>query len=359
MADPVTQGTTLDILPNRSGPPLSATSDMPVVAAVETPAVVEPKAPAESEVLRADPPIKVESKPEDAPKPEGEVTQTAEEIAAAETAKKAAREDNTDPAVKREITKERNKAREATTKAAAAEAKADQLQADVSRLTEAVAKLTEKPAEPTVDPRPTRDKFETPDAYDDALIAWSGRQAAEVTRAEVEKANLEAKQAEDADRVQKDQQAQQDQIAAEWKTRRDQAIEKYPDYAEVAESDDIQISIPMSFAILSAGDAGTELAYHLGKNPEEAARIAGLVMPDGRGGVMPNAPMQVFELGKLAAKIAAPKPVSKTPDPITPLGARERAAETPPEEMSMEEYANSAAVKARLNGDRRGGRAAH
>lgn len=362
MADPVTQSTTLDILPNRSGPPLSATSDMPTVVAVEKPAPVEPKAPAESEVLRAEPPIKIDSKPE-GEKPDGDtqreaVEPTAEELA--EAAKKAAREDNTDPAVKREITKERNKARAADEARKAAEAKADKLEADVGRLAEAVEKLTNKPAERVEDPRPARDKFEDPQAYDDALVAWSARQATEIATREAEAKALETRNAEEAERAANEQKAQTEKIAAEWATRREKAIEKYPDYAEVAESDDLQISLPMSFAILNAGDAGPELIYRLGKNPEEAARISALTVPDGRGGMIPNAPAQVFELGKLAAKLSAPKPVSRTPDPITPIGARERASEKAAEEQSMDEYAARADVKARLAGDRRaGGYAAH
>lgn len=350
MADPITQGTTLDILPNRSGPPLSATSDMPVVAAVETTTPVEPKAPAESENLRAEPIVKIEAKPEAETPAAPE--QTPEEIAA-EAAKKAAKEDKTDAGIKREIAKERDRRREA-------EANADKLSQDLTKALDAIKDLTAKPAEPVEDPRPVRTAFDDPNAYDDALVQWSARQATEIATREAEAKALEAKSAEEAERAQKDQQAQVEQTQAEWTARRDKALEKYPDYAEVAEADDLQISMPMGFAILNAGDAGPELAYHLGKNPDEAKRIASYVISDGKGGMMPNAPMQVFELGKLAAKISAPKPVSRTPDPIQPLGARERATEKPAEEMSMDEYANSSAVKARLAGDRSSrGYAAH
>ena len=56
---------------------------------------------------------------------------------------------------------------------------------------------------------------------------------------------------------------------------------------------------------------GPEIAYHLGRNPEEAKRIATL-HPD----------LQVMELGMLAAgfnRPAAPAPVSAAPKPITPI----------------------------------------
>lgn len=343
MADSA-NATTLDILPDRSGPPLSATSDMPVVKAAE---VVQPEIKtAESDTLRAEPPIKVEAK---ADEPIIEPVKTAEELAAdAEAAKKTPKEDKTDAGIKREMAKERDRRR-------AAEANADNLSTDLRTALDAIEKLTSKPAEPTADPRPTRDKFETPDAYDEALVSWSARQATELATREAEAKHLEDQNTKEAERVQQEQAAEQTRVAAEWTALREKAVEKYADYAEVAESDDLQISIPMSFAILNAGDLGPDLAYHLGKNPEETARIAGYTISDGKGGQMPNAPMQVFELGKLAAGLNKPKPVSKAPDPITTIGARERAAEKPAEEMSMDEYAARSDVKARLASDRRSG----
>lgn len=346
MADSA-NATTLDILPDRSGPPLSATSDMPVVKAAE---VVQPEIKtAESDTLRAEPPIKVEAK---ADEPIIEPVKTAEELAAdAEAAKKV----KADAGIEREIVKERNKARAERAARETAEAAADKLSTDLSKALEAIEKLTSKPAEPTADPRPTRDKFETPDAYDEALVSWSARQATELATREAEAKHLEDQNTKEAERVQQEQAAEQTRVAAEWTARREKAVEKYSDYAEVAESDDLQISIPMSFAILNAGDLGPDLAYHLGKNPEEAARIAGYTISDGKGGQMPNAPMQVFELGKLAAGLNKPKPVSRAPDPITTIGARERAAEKPAEEQSMDEYAARSDVKARLASDRRSG----
>jgi len=335
----------LDILPNREGPPLSAVSDMPVAKAAPV-AVAEPAAPevtteAES-VLRADPPKQIEAKEPDAPETEAK---------AEEPEPKAAKEDTTDPAIKREITKARNKQREAEARAAAAEEKADSFAGELAKLNESIAKLTNKPVEEVQDPRPTRDKFETPDAYDEALIEWSGRQAGEKARLEAQKEHLEAVERDNAERIQKEQKATADAVLADWAANREKAAEKYADYAEVAEADDVPISAPVAFALMGLGDRGPELAYHLGKNIDEAKRIAALVMPDGT----PNAPLQVFELGRLAELAFAPAKVSKAPEPITPLGSRERAAGTPPSEQSMEEYANSAAVQARLKADRRPG----
>ncbi len=62
---------------------------------------------------------------------------------------------------------------------------------------------------------------------------------------------------------------------------------------------------------------GHDVAYYLGKVPEEAARIAAL----------PPA-HQILEIGKLAAKIEAAgrKKITKAPPPAKPLGGRANAA---------------------------------
>src|SRR5260221_12946246 len=85
-------------------------------------------------------------------------------------------------------------------------------------------------------------------------------------------------------------------------------------------------------------DNGPAIAYHLGKNPKEAARIAAL----------PN-PMQLIEMGKLSATLAAPKSpeVSRTPKPIKPLGSKASAGPKLISEMSMDEYAAQRNAKIR------------
>lgn len=81
------------------------------------------------------------------------------------------------------------------------------------------------------------------------------------------------------------------------------------DYFEVTRSADLVISVPMAEAIAESDD-GPALAYHLGKNPEIAARIAEL---------SPLAAAR--ELGRIEGRLAderakpKPAPVSKAPPP--------------------------------------------
>lgn len=92
----------------------------------------------------------------------------------------------------------------------------------------------------------------------------------------------------------------------------DKAVEKYDDYLEVAHNPAIKITQEMA-EVIKTSDEGPEIAYHLGKNPEEAARIAQLP---------PLA--QARELGKLEGNLNTKKgnttpDVTKAPDPITPV----------------------------------------
>ena len=90
-----------------------------------------------------------------------------------------------------------------------------------------------------------------------------------------------------------------------WEERAVKAVDKYADFdSVVTNNDELPISPAMAHAIRSA-DAGIDVAYHLGKNPAEAARIANL-----------DPIAQVFELGRIAATLPTAKPVSKATPPL-------------------------------------------
>jgi hypothetical protein len=181
------------------------------------------------------------------------------------------------------------------------------------------------------DPEPTKpikSAYTDPDEYDNArdsyaveLGKWTARKE---TKAILSDRETKEREATAATQVRATYEA--------YAARVDKAKEKYPDYAQVAESPDVAISIPMAHAIIQS-DVGTDIAYHLGKNPEEAKRIASL-----------SVPLQLVELGKIAVKLEtpspapAPKPVSAAPAPVKPIKQAGDAAKTP-EEMTMEEYA--------------------
>lgn len=100
-----------------------------------------------------------------------------------------------------------------------------------------------------------------------------------------------------------------------------------PDYDEVVGNDELNISKAMAEAI-ALSENGPKLAYHLGKNPSEADRIARL-----------HPSLAGVELGKLEAKLSAPaaKTISNAPAPLSPVSsAKSIVAEL--SKLSQEDY---------------------
>lgn len=91
-----------------------------------------------------------------------------------------------------------------------------------------------------------------------------------------------------------------------WTERQQTFAKDKPDYDQVVH-DHLPISPPMAEAIKTS-ELGPEIAYHLGKNPDEARRIAGL-----------NPLAAIREIGRLEARLdtkaAPPKPASDAPPP--------------------------------------------
>lgn len=183
---------------------------------------------------------------------------------------------------------------------------------------------------------PDRAAFDDPRAFDAAVQQWHAAETARVTRetmrAEQQRitADAEARRQRETDEAAARQQREaNDRLIADWNARRDKALETMPDFAAVAERSDLKISPPMATAIMQF-ENGPQIAYHLGKHPAEAERIAALP------------PMSAaFELGRLAASLEAPKApaVSRAPDPIRPVAGAAPAVAPALAEMSMEEYA--------------------
>jgi hypothetical protein len=184
--------------------------------------------------------------------------------------------------------------------------------------------------------RPDRAAYTDPAAYENALADYADAKAAWSAKTAVREALAEE------GRKRQEEQARQAQAAAQeaYNARVSKAAEKYQDYKTVAESPDVQVSMPMAQAILQS-EHGPDIQYHLGKNPAEAKRISAL-----------HPVQQLVELGLLVAKLTAsaspepataapaPKPaVSAAPKPIKPLESKSEAAKKTPQEETMEEYA--------------------
>lgn len=198
------------------------------------------------------------------------------------------------------------------------------------------------------DPRPKREAFDHPDQYEESLVQWSVRQGARTAAAEFERKLVERDQTakDEANKTAEEQAKAEekrrfDESTKAWVERRAKVIEQIPDYEAVAESPDVMVTPHMGAMIVNS-DLGPQIAYHLGKNPQEAARIAGLALPQ-----------QIFEMGRISAIVSAaaatkPKP---PPEPITPTGPRAAAAKKSVDEMSGDEYyeKRSPELRARRN----------
>lgn len=322
-----------DVQP-KTGPALSATSDMPEVKAAPPPlseevkpadktakpAEVKAEKPAEGEVE------KVEAKPEDEKN---------------EPEKKAEAEDPDEadlpPKFKAQITRQRSLRRQAEAKLVAAEKLATDATTNLTKALEGIETLTKAQATKIsaeaekADPRPARDTYDDPAKYESDLVDWAGRRAALVAKADSEKAVADALAKEKTDAQTRQIKEQNDKTLSEFTERKAKFIEDHPDYEELVESADpekeLQISIPMANAILTDED-GPAIAYYLGQNPDEATRISKL------SGVQ-----AIAALGRIAARLTAkPAPATK-PAPIKALktGSETATRKTAAEE-SMEEY---------------------
>ncbi len=318
------------------GPALNATSDAPVVVetpdpppvSVEVTTLTDGKTPNTEEPTEATPETAAE---------EGDAGITDTGDTGQPTAEIAGNKDETPAPIKREITKERNRRRDAEARADRAEKLAEEANAKAMSALQALedaerARTAEATRQAAETPRPQRQSFDSPDAYEEALIAWT--RATEAAKYRQAEAGRQAKQAEEEKartaKAQQDaqQKAQQERIEG-WQGKRKAFIEKHPDFVEVAESDDVKISNAMTSFIIEA-DNGPEIAYYLGQHPEDSARIASL--SPAKAGI---------ELGKLVVSIEAAKApkVSKAPRPATPVQSRNAAAPKSADEMSMDEYA--------------------
>ena len=172
---------------------------------------------------------------------------------------------------------------------AEAQARAELLEKRLQELEKA------QPPKQVADGEPTLEKFDfDPEKYAQAK--------AEYAKTQVQK-EIEAKQKTEA------QQKAHQALISSWEEKADKGSEKYDDWETVVGT--IQPTVPFIAALMEA-DNGHDIAYHLGKHPAEARRIAAL------------APLsQVREIGKLEAKLLSetvkPKAPSKAPAPITPL----------------------------------------
>ncbi len=303
MAEPliIEQPIVRDLL-EQTGPALSSTSDMPVVETKPDSQAAEPEP----------------KKAEEPEQPAESATAATEPEQTGEPAKKESR--GVQKALDR-LTAEREAEKR---RAEAAEARLD-------KALQALEQTTVKPADakPESDDtgpvRPSRNDFPDPDSWDAALIAYAEEKAVWTARKEIKALDADRRDAEQTRAIEEGQ-----RVAREaYNGRVSKVLDKYPDFKEVAESPDVEISMPMAHAIIHS-ERGPDLQYYLGKNPAEAKRITAL-----------SPPLQLVELGLILGKLdapAPPKPLSAAPKPISPITPAAEKSAKDPSEMSMDEY---------------------
>lgn len=162
------------------------------------------------------------------------------------------------------------------------------------------------------DPEPNREAFEDPETWQAARTQWLVRKSIRDEKDREFKATRQAQMQESFTRLQ-----------TGWETGKAKAVEKYPDWKEVVESDNLNIAQPVAFA-LASHPQGHEIAYYLGKHPDEASRLSSM------------SPLQsAIAIGELGAKLQ--EPVVETPKPPKPVGSRNRPSRSL-NELSMREY---------------------
>lgn len=154
-----------------------------------------------------------------------------------------------------------------------------------------------KPAQPVEQPKsvpseaPNIEEFEDVNEYVRAAVAW------ELTQTEKVKAEAARQEAE---------KRQQQEFQAKVFTMVDSARQKYADFDEVVLSNPSLVISQFSAEALAGMANGADVAYHLGKSPSEAARIAQLPQP-----------LQLVELGQIAATLKlSEKKVTAAPAPV-------------------------------------------
>jgi hypothetical protein len=162
--------------------------------------------------------------------------------------------------------------------------------------------LQAQPIEPLKqfdEPRPRRQDFDDPYAYDDARDDWADRRNA----AGMERRLAERERERPAAEIAAAEQQYVGALASGYAARRAAFVEAYPDYAEVAESDALRITDVMA-ALIARHPAGPAVAYHLGKNLNEATRLAQL-----------DPASQAAEFGRLTALLGSEPTAARSASP--------------------------------------------
>ncbi|MGO9547440.1 MAG: hypothetical protein ACLPPF_21935 [Rhodomicrobium sp.] len=154
--------------------------------------------------------------------------------------------------------------------------------------------------------------YPTPEDYTRAVAGHAVREvgADMLSRQAAQAQELAAKAAQDA-----------------WAESTSEFRQKVPDFDAVAHNPNLAVTPIMADAIRESS-RGAEIAYYLGKNPSEAAQIAGLPPVS-----------QATAIARLEGRLSSNAvSVSRAPQPVSTLSGRGGSAGKPLEDMDFEEY---------------------
>lgn len=182
------------------------------------------------------------------------------------------------------------------------------------------------PAQPQDDdPQPNQDDYVGDyGKYLEDRSAWASRQAVKKAWSDLQKEAQKAHQKQTAN-------AREAEVVTQARALADKGREEFEDFEEVAGDPHLPVTEAMTAAML-ASEIGHQVQYHLGSNPEEAARISQL-----------NPVQQVREMALLEASLSTPKakPRKKTtsaPEPIKPVGGKSAPRSIDEDTMPLDEY---------------------
>jgi hypothetical protein len=148
---------------------------------------------------------------------------------------------------------------------------------------------------------PNRESFSTDGEFDSAKFDYHVKKTAEeMVQRDREKARIASQQESFSQKV-------------------DEFAEEHPDYEDVVLKNDLPINRTMAEFIME-DEVGHKVAYHLGKNPDEAAKISRLTPI--------KAIEALVELKRELTKKQAPS-VSQAPAPISPVGSTGKSSGMP------------------------------
>ncbi len=224
-------------------------------------------------------------------------------------------------------------------------------------------KAAQAPVAEAQKPRPDIKDFANYEDYTEAVADWKVDTKAAVIAKQMIDAELRAER----ERVATAQMTQaQNHLRTKWEAGAEAARAKYEDFDEVINDPAVKGS-DLTIDQLRRSEHGAEVAYYLGSHPDVAQKLFALGnTPDGlkefgkiearvedalEAAAAPTA-ARTAPAARSAAPVAPPagdpaavttkaaraQPVTKAPDPITPVGAGDTATVVDPDKMPYQDY---------------------